>query len=411
VRLWVQVRDKDGSVPIEGAIVLASMTSVTDEDGEGISDVVVVSVTKDGCTPYVDQPYAAPGSDAPIVIGLDRPPVPPEPVLPAVTPLELEVRGHCFQQVATLDHGTRPWTAIQCSDFNLLNRWQHGEDLSGLLAQRRDCGFNLLRVWTAYDIPHIGTFFDLDYNRVPAFVAFCASYGLYVEFCAYTGINDPAHWTRLCDAARQCTPRPLLELVNELSENTNEFDPWGRVFNLRDHARPHDLLVSRGSNGSEKWPVGNDLDQGREQWAYFGMTEPLPAFWTYTTFHTNDAHEWQGKVGHNAMEIWHGPTLSNENPRYCDKATNLAWAEDAAAGAALLCAGSCFHSVAGKTSTLWPPHEEAAARTWASGAAKVRLEYQNGQYTHPIEVETPDLLRVYQRRYPDGSNEQVNIRK
>jgi hypothetical protein len=343
-------------------------------------------------------------------------PPPPTPDLP-----ELVVRGHCFEQA----NGTR-WTAIQCSDFNVLNRWQHGEDVTPILAQRRDCGFTLLRVWTAYDIYGIGQFLDLDYARLPAFIDVCEAHGLYVELCAYTGVNDPLHWEHLCAAALACRPRPILELVNELSENTDEPDAHGRVFNLWEYARPHGLLVSRGSNGSEKPPVGSDwVPVGTDQWDYFSMQEPLPAFWDYVTMHYNDAYEWIRKTGHNSMareefnvDI---PCIANENTRFCDKAhasglmnpaTPIAiWAHDAAAGAALLCAGSCFHSVAGKTSELWHGEELDAACAWAAGARTVDLHYQDGVYRHPIELETPDLLRVYQRALPDGRYAQVNIRR
>jgi len=415
LNLWVQVVDAD-QVPLEGAQVVGELRQATDATGNATITVVWLTVTKDGYTPYVDQPYTSPDGAAPIVIGLaEAPPepTPPDPVPPPVALPELEIRGHCFQQASVPGHGPVPWTAIQCSDFNLLNRWQHGEDISGVLAQRLGCGFNLLRVWTAYDIGGIGTFLDLDYSRIPAFVGLCASYGLYVEFCAYTGINDPAHWPQLCDAARLSSPRPLLELVNELDQNTNEPDPQGRVFRLADYPRPSGLLVSRGSNGSEHPPVGNDwVPAGTDQWAFFGMTEPLPAFWDYTTMHYNDAFEWPRKVGHNSMEIWSGPTLANENTRYNDKCGNQVWAYDAAAGAALLCAGSCFHSVAGKTSERWVGEEEQAATQWAAGGASVRLAYQDGAYKHPAELETPELLRVYQRVYPDDRGaETVEIHK
>jgi hypothetical protein len=116
------------------------------------------------------------------------------------------------------------------------------------------------------------------------------------------------------------------------------------------------------------------------------------------------------------------PCLANENTRYPDKsgkATGLMnpatapklWGYDAAAGAALLCAGSCFHSVAGKTSVLWTGEELEAAKAWAEGARSVRLHWQDGAYRHPASAETHDLLRVYDRVNGDGSFERVEIRK
>ncbi len=321
-----------------------------------------------------DQSAAKHLGELKVELGLVEPPNPDM--------LELVVRGGFFAK----DDGAY-WTAIQCSDFNLLNRWQHGENIIPILNQRYQIGFNLLRVWTAYDIEGIGTFLDIDYSRIPEFVGLCASYGLYVEFCAYTGINDPEHWEQLCDAALLCVPKPLIELVNELNVNTNEPDYAGRVFHIEDYAYPEGLVASHGSNGSEDWPVS--------------------PYWNYATFHTNNAFEWQRKVGHNAMEIWAGPVLSNENTRYPDNAQSMEWAYDAAAGAALLCTGSCFHSVRGKTSELWDGVELEAAQTWAGGAWSVPVEYQDGVYKR---LDPGEYLRVYQRVLSDGRAYTVNIR-
>lgn len=303
-------------------------------------------------------------------------------------------------QYFALESG-EPWTAIECSDFALLAKWCSGEDISPVLQQRADCGFNLLRVWTLFDIPGIGTVTALDYGRVHQFVAACAAAGLYVEFTAYTGINDALHWSRLVAAALRCRIRPLLELVNELDQNTNEPDARGRVFDLTLHEQaPAPILSSHGSNGSQALAV-------------------RPA-WSYETFHTNDAAEWWRKVGHNAMEMavgtedWPGsglPVLSNENTRFPDRDSSAEHAYDAAAGAALLCAGSCYHSTGGKQSVLWSADEERCARAWAAGARSVDLRAQGGSYRHAGELEGAGDLRVYQRVLPDGRAWTVKIRK
>src|SRR2546426_8399982 len=125
------------------------------------------------------------------------------------------------------------------------------------------------------------------------------------------------------------------------------------------------------------------------------------------------AVEEQRKIGHNAMEIWGGPTVTNETSRCpevgmwrgADPARTAALAFDSAAGAALLCAGSCFHSVHGKTSELWDGVEGSAAMAWANGAKSVDLECQDGPYMHRADLEEPrdsrgvgQYLRVYERR-------------
>jgi len=321
---------------------------------------------------------------------------------PPVAPKNIIVDGHFFG----LSNGER-WTAIECSDFALLAKYTNGEDIRPVLQQRSDCGFNLLRVWTAFDIPGIGTFTTIDYAKIPPFVQLCYSYGLYVEFTGYTGINDPYHWAKLVEAAHACaaspysTVYPIMELVNELDQNTNEPDAWGRVFNPGWYPTPPPgLITSHGSNGSQAAPV-------------------RPA-WSYETFHTNMANEWWRKTGHNAMEFTEGaeglaasgvPTLTNENTRYLDGENSRMHSYDAAAGAALLCAGSCFHSVNGKASVLWSEEEANCASLWAAGARSVDLTYQVGSYRHAAELETAIDLRVYQRVLPDGRAFTVEIRK
>lgn len=112
-------------------------------------------------------------------LGLPVPPLPPVVDLP-----RLVVNGAFF----ALATGER-WTAIQCSDFNLLNRWQHGEDIVPVLEQRRAAGFNLLRVWTLYDLEaaHIGRFLD---EVAAAWVAGARSVSVACQAGAYRRRDD-----------------------------------------------------------------------------------------------------------------------------------------------------------------------------------------------------------------------------
>lgn len=304
--------------------------------------------------------------------------------LPPLVPdmRRLHVNGHVFE----LENGL-PWTAIECSDFNLFGRALNGEDITPVLRQRADIGFNLLRVWTLYDIVNIGKCVLADhpslYNDVPTFLRLCASHGLRVEFTAYTGRDywtDREHWARL-GAACVGAPNVLLDLINESDQPHNTID-------LSPFAPISGVLCSHGSNGSQAWPVA--------------------PYWDYGTFHTNGAPEEQRKVGHNAMEIDASRAfLTNETSRYpevgmwagASLARQRQLAYDSAAGAALLCAGSCFHSVLGKTSSLFDGDHEAVARDWVLGAQSVNLHYQHGAYAHRQDLERPGLLRVYDRHY------------
>src|SRR5678810_691416 len=86
------------------------------------------------------------------------------------------------------------FTVKECSDFNLLNRSEAGEDIAPILEQRAGLGFNVLRVWTAFNIDKIGTLIPVQrpglYAHIPDFLQACANHGLYVELTAFTGPYD-----------------------------------------------------------------------------------------------------------------------------------------------------------------------------------------------------------------------------
>jgi len=292
-----------------------------------------------------------------------------------------------------------PWTMIQCSDFNLLGRYVAGEDIAPILAQRGDVGFNALRVWTAYDVPGIGRLVPSGamYGAVPGFLSVCAAFGLYVELTAFTGPYSGlfdgqdamvAHWEALqnaCSLAVACDPS--LELVNEWNNTPNKGLPFDRLRQVMMLIGCHGSSIADGSG--------------------------LQPNWDYGTYHSNGLSEWQRKVGHNAMELadkYGIPWTSNENTRFPDRDDSHEHAYDAAAGAALLCAGACFHSVRGKSSELWDGLELECARSWATGAWSVPLDFQRGVYHHRTNLEGPGIIRAYDRRLADGREFVIMIR-
>ena len=134
--------------------------------------------------------------------------------------------------------------------------------------------------------------------------------------------------------------------------------------------------------------------------------------WSYEEYHII-GDQWQRKTGHNAME-WadqsHRPCLTNESQRFPDNDSNPHHAYDSAMGGALLCGGTCYHSAAGKTSTLFTGVELECAQAFVDGARSVPLEFQRGQYHHRPELEGPDCIRAYDRTLPDGRAHVVKIR-
>ncbi len=325
---------------------------------------------------------------------------PPVAILPRLVPTG---------QVFALETGKR-WTAIECSDFNLLARFLANEDIEPVLTQRADCGFNLLRVWTLFDVAGIGHLIPSEqpnfYDRLQAFIGKCAAHGLYCELTVFTGAKrllparaaQQAHLDGVVGAVRNYGGGALIEAGNEFEQGDNQ---W-----LLDLQWPSDVVISGGSVGSEKWP---------SDFASDGNAHASLPLLRYQEFHTNGASEWWRKVGHNAMEVAdanHRPVIANENTRFPDQDQSVDHAHDAAAGGALLCAGSCFHSVRGKTSELWDGAELNCAKAWAAGASSVPLEFQAGAYEHHEELEPAgNLLRVYARLLSAGQRFFVKIRQ
>lgn len=304
----------------------------------------------------------------------------------------LAVNGQFF----TLDGA--PWTAIESSEFSLYKRFLDGEDLSPVLNERHALGFNLLRVWLLNTSVIPGglrpSMYPSFYDLLEPFAAVCGGYGFCVEFTAFTqtetlmpALADQQNHLAWTVNKLRGVPNALLELVNEDDQHDNAVDPQ-----LRD-IRPSGVIASSGSNGADSPP-------------------PFPV-WDYVLYHTNGLDEWQRKTGHNAME-WgdvHGvPAMSNENTRYADQDSSLAHAEDAAAGAALLCAGACFHSQGGKLSVPFGGAEFQAADAWVRGARSVPLEFQTGRYARHDDLNGPNCIRAYSRTLPDGRSHLVKIR-
>ena len=288
------------------------------------------------------------------------------------------------------------WTMIQCSDFNLLWRYRM-QDITPILAQRRDVGFNTLRVFTVYDVAGIGRQGPSPelYGQIPSFLALCATYSLYVELVAFTGpytglfADDDAkvaHWEALQEAMDGSVHS--LERVNEGDHPANRDIPFSRLH------RPTGVLASAGSAMADHAPM-------------------LPV-WNYSSYHSNDLYEWQRKCAHNPMadvaDKYGCPAVAGENTRGDKDGYNLAHAFDAAAGGALLPAGSCCHTPHWKTSELWDGAELDWARAWVQGAQSVPLEFQRGAYKHRTDLEGPGVIRAYGRRLADGREFVVMIR-
>lgn len=294
----------------------------------------------------------------------------------------LVVNGEFFYQ----EDGT-PITMIEATDFKLYKKFLDGEDIIPVLEQRQDAGFNLVRVLGMarymWDF-NPGAYGDRYYTELPQFIRLCARFGLYVEFVVFADtkllIPDPTsqvlHWNRIkIELISTGTTSLLVELVNEHNQHENAVADPNAFAPMGDG-----ILCAHGSNGSGQ--------------------EPVRPAWDYETFHWNDLPEWPRKTAHNGMEdgFWQTgrPALNNENTRFPDKASTLQSAMDAAEGAALMSAGSCFHSVSGKNSDLWSGVELDCAYAWAEGARLVPLSERTKPYIN-VSSQFPTALRAYRR--------------
>ena len=297
----------------------------------------------------------------------------------------------------------QPFTVIESSEFSLPKRYLCGEDIVPILVERAALGFNTLRCWWL-NKSVVGAVYpdgihpaqhEHFYRDMRAFTQLCASYGFICEHTAFTSTRDLMpkvddqkwHWQQM-QIALAGLPNVLLELVNEYDWGTGENAPDRSLWSMR----PSGILASSGSATADAAPP-----------------EPV---WDYVLYHTNGLSEFQRKVGHNAMEYadhFKVPAVSNENTRYPDNDSNPVHAFDAAAGGALLCAGSCYHSQGGKYSRLFDATEASCAKAWVDGARSVPLAVQHGAYQRHDEMNTGSVIRAYSRTLSDGRSHLVLI--
>ena len=322
-------------------------------------------------------------------------------------PLPRLVKAGLYFKQATGD----PITLIGATDFNLYNLYLQGIDITPILEQRQSLGFNLLRVWTAYDVCPTGTGRDGKpcqpigrlvprehpdfYGRVADFSNLLARYGFYIEWVAFTGrwdITLPStedklhHWHSLIATLNPLT-NVLLEKVNEWDHAANEAL---RPIHPQMPCPPAPLLSSAGSGQADG--------------------EPLTPHCTHSTYHPGMGSEWMRKAVHNAWEDVAVkaklPVIVNEMTRFPDNDSSIEHAYDVGRGCTLMNAGCVFHSVTGKRSGLWAGNEFALAKAFTDGARSLPLICQQGAYRRIVD---DTYLRVYEH-VGVPANCRVNIR-
>ena len=286
------------------------------------------------------------------------------------------------------------FTVKECTDFRLFHAYLNKEHIESVLSQRKELGFNMVRVLgTCHNMFRLypSDFQEIYYDALIPFFNLCSKYNLYVEFTVFAdatmAISDEnqqiIHWNKV---GNNLSKNVIIEVNNENDQQVN------RLVSIQKLQPFSGIICSHGSNGSQAIPV--------RPW------------WNYETWHTNDAYEWWRKVGHGAMELSdhsHVPCIANENTRP-DRDVHKNHFYDAAASAALLCAGSCFHCEDGKYSRLFTGQNLEFAQTWIEGINSVPLEFQDGMYIRRDDLLESSLLRVYEKRLSDGRGHIVKIR-
>lgn len=274
--------------------------------------------------------------------------------LPALT-----VNGQFFETV----HG--PHCVVSASDFLHFVKYVRGEDLDAVCNERRTIGFNECRVFLGIK-GSLGDFDPRPYlDRLPGFCQYMANKGLRIEFT----FGD---WQRWCP-----DPAQEQQLLRDVERIILPYAAWAQVEGMNEGDNKMNYapgLLNMTLDPLIHWSLGSRIQDA-------GTMEPVK---TRGTYHPSRTKDWPRKVGHNCMEVaekYDFPCTSNEVKRPDEDGYKASNFFDAAANAALLCAGACFHSQAGKASAPFSEQERQCAEAWVAGVAAVPLEYRYGKYT------------------------------
>lgn len=306
------------------------------------------------------------GSDVFLVITRDVPPV-----------LPVHVDGLVFR-----DSTGAIWSYRGATSFLLLRRYIQGENILPYLDRRSAVGENVLRVLSTVTW---GPIFPEDYtdDQLRAFLTLVHSRGLRVEMVALAAAQDwpldrqQKHVQRIVNAVADAGALDFVEVANEPFKNSA---PPVEV--MRKVVRRPGVLMAYGD-----YSVSCD-----------SLVQPVL---DYLTFHPERKDEWP-RTAKDARELRDGfdcgngrpgfggahvPVVSdepmganevNEPGRRSNVADDFYWF---AATAAIMGAGTTFHSEAGLTSAEPGPYQAAAERAFAAGLRSVDPVAQLGQYT------------------------------
>lgn len=284
--------------------------------------------------------------------------------LPAIGPIT--VTGRVFRAP-----DGKEWKMKFVTDFALLSRWLNGENLDGLLEQRRQAGANGSRVLSGVNWLNLYPQARPDYyDQLQKFCQYTLEKQWYIELTVFAAVRElfPSldqqltHYHRVCDVVRNF-PHVFLELVNE-----NDHD--GNTIDASKFTKPSDIVASHGSSTGGQFPV-------------------LPV-WDYAGTHSERGGDWVNNVRFalstgaslNAAVVEGEPIGAHEvnqpgrrdnNPENFYRAGRiLGWGP-----------GACFHSEAGLRSDPWGPIQFQCAQAFFQGMD----EAARGESPRPVEMD------------------------
>ncbi len=259
----------------------------------------------------------------------------------------------------------KTWHGFSMTGFRDYQRFLAGEDIRPLLQQAKELGANMRRVFGMYGLDFqtndgSGAFKPQDhadyYDRIPAFLALYAEYGLWCEFTVFADTafvmpnqgEQVAHFNHVCDKLREC-PNSFVELVNENNQH-------GNGVNIGAFAKPSGIAACSGSNGEG----GN----------------PTQPFWDYSNLHSERRQERLGLTtstvyfaifgyseGADSWPGTHQATNNDEPGRTVDRYTAWQMGTGSRYGGWML-----SHTSAGTQSVLLPPDQAESTRQAFAGA-------------------------------------------
>lgn len=293
-------------------------------------------------------------------------------------PTAWTIDGQYFRDAASRE----PVFEISADAFNAFADYvEHGpESVQPALDELYGLGFNTVRVFTGVRFP--ADFsppvpFDCVHqlDRLLDFWRFCAHRGLRVHQTVFpmplvqTEGGQTAIYLTIDAMARQC-PWVRLEGVNEGDDARN--------------AAPGLMAVDPNALGNRLASHGSTIQDG-------GYLSPP---WYVADYHpARNGDDWPRKPGHNAWEDVAAklniPCCASEIRRPDEDGFRPHKFYEAAAGAALQCAGITFHSQSGKLARPLLSQERACAEAFVAGAKDVPLGYRTGSYTRGGLTESP----------------------